>query len=276
MSEPEPIDRERLKLLGLGRTAQVYRYGNDRVVKIFRTAFPRQAIENEFLVCRTIGDLIAIPRAHARVTVDGCDAIVFDYIEGESGFKYLFRNPWRLRRLAEEFASIHAKMHEITVPESVPGTKSILVRNIGLHDLLPEATKRRILDGLRELPDRDSLCHGDYHPENLLLRDGKAFVIDWMTGTRGNPLADVARTSVLLKWAFPGPGTPGVIRAGLGAIRGSFYRYYVRRYCELTGIRTGDVERWEIPVLAARLMEWIPDGEKKLLISLISDKLAHS
>jgi aminoglycoside phosphotransferase (APT) family kinase protein len=117
------------------------------------------------------------------------------------------------------------------------------------------------------------LCHGDFHPDNIILQRGKPYVLDWMTATRGNPLADAARTSVLLKWARPGPGTPALFKILLSGIRNRFFEHYIRHYVELTGVRREDIERWELPVMAARLMEWIPKEEKEVLISGVQQKL---
>jgi hypothetical protein len=94
-----------------------------------------------------------------------------------------------------------------------------------------------------------------------------------MTATRGNPLADVARTSVLLKWAEPGPGTPALIKILLGSIRRKFHGHYLSEYLKLTGARQADVEAWELPMLAARLMEWLPASEKRVLVTIVNEKL---
>jgi uncharacterized protein (TIGR02172 family) len=269
----ETIDISQLKMLGQGRTAEVFIYQSDFVVKLFRPSFPKQAIDNEYLVCRAIGSLLDIPKAHSHLIMDGRDAIVFDFIRGRSGFKYIIGNPLKIKEFAVGFAGLHAGMHTITAPEAVPDMKGILKRNMNMHELLPPESKKKIISYMENLPDGNSLCHGDYHPDNLILRDGKPFIIDWMTATRGNPLADVARTSVLLKWAQPGPGTPFIARTMLALVRKRLYKIYIDRYIKLTGASPWDIERWELPVMAARLMEWIPPQEKNLLISIINKKL---
>ncbi|MCX6143729.1 MAG: aminoglycoside phosphotransferase family protein [Ignavibacteriales bacterium] len=198
---PESLDLKQLALLGQGRTADVFLFRDRFVIKVFRPNFPKQAIDNEYLVCRSIGSVVDIPKAYQRLVVAGRDAIIFDFTKGESGFRHLFRNPWNITGFAREFAAIHARIHLTSVPDEVPELKSILVRNINLHDHLTTETKTKIIKYLDRLPGGNKLCHGDFHPENILMGGGKPFVLDWMTATRGNPLADVARTSILLKWA---------------------------------------------------------------------------
>jgi aminoglycoside phosphotransferase (APT) family kinase protein len=270
---PDSIDLQELKLLGQGRTAEVFLLGDRFVVKVFRPNFPKQAIDNEYLVCRSIGSVVDIPKAYQRLVVAGRDAIIFDLIKGESGFRHLFRNPWSIAGFAREFAAIHARIHSTSVPDDVPELKSILVRNINLHDHLTTDTKTKIIKYLASLPGGNKLCHGDFHPENILISGGKPFVLDWMTATRGNPLADVARTSILLKWAEPGPGIPSVIKILLSSIRREFHRQYLSEYQRLTGARQDAIEDWELPVLAARLMEWLPESEKRVLVAIVNEKL---
>jgi aminoglycoside phosphotransferase (APT) family kinase protein len=270
---PDSIDLHELKLLGQGRTAEVFRLGDRFVIKVFRPNFPRPAIDNEYLVCRSIGSVVDIPKAYQRLTVAGRDAIIFDLIRGESGFEHLFRNPWSIGGFAREFAAIHAKIHSTTVPDDVPEMQSILVRNINLHDHLTLETKTKIMKYLDRLPGGNKLCHGDFHPENILMSGGKPFVLDWMTATRGNPLADVARTSILLKWAEPGPGIPSVLKILLGGIRRRFHRHYLSEYQRLTGAKRDAIDDWELPVLSARLMEWLPASEQQALITIIREKL---
>jgi aminoglycoside phosphotransferase (APT) family kinase protein len=270
---PASIDLQELKLLGQGRTAEVFLLRDRFVIKVFRLNFPKPAIDNEYLVCRAIGSIIDIPKAHQRLVVAGRDAIIFDFIKGESGFRHLFRNPWSIALFAREFAAIHARIHSTSVPDEVPELKSILVRNINLHDHLTTESKTKIIKYLDHLPGENKLCHGDFHPENILMNGRKPVVLDWMTATRGNPLADVARTSILLKWAEPGPGTPSFIKALLGSVRRKFHRHYLGEYQRLTGARQDAIEDWELPVLAARLMEWLPGSEKQALITIVSEKL---
>jgi aminoglycoside phosphotransferase (APT) family kinase protein len=277
-NEPTPIDPESinpggLTLLGQGRTAEVYVLREQFVLKLFRPNFPKVAIENEYLICRSIGSVIDIPRAHQLLTIAGRDAIIFDLVKGISGFKYLLRNPWSIESFAKEFAGIQAKIHSMTAPEETPELKTILTRNVNLHDLLSATAKARILENISTLPDGRALCHGDFHPDNLLISKGKSFVLDWMTATKGNPLADVARTSVLLKWAEPGPGAPPMVKVFLQGLRRRFHRQYLSEYLRLTGAHEEAVAKWELPVMAARLMEWLPESELQVLVTNIHDKL---
>ena len=48
------------------------------------------------------------------------------------------------------------------------------------------------------MPNHKKLCHGDFDPKNIILRDdGEAFILDWAHATQGNASADAARTYLL-------------------------------------------------------------------------------
>jgi hypothetical protein len=69
------------------------------------------------------------------------------------------------------------------------------------------------------------------------------------------------------------PGVPPAIKVLLGGIRRRFHRHYIGEYLRLTGASQEKVDEWELPVLAARLMEWLPESEKQVLIARIHEKL---
>jgi aminoglycoside phosphotransferase (APT) family kinase protein len=106
------------------------------------------------------------------------------------------------------------------------------------------------------------LCHGDLHPGNVLVdRDGPV-VIDWFDAAVGSPVADVARTSLLIRppssGRLPAPHLPGASDELLA----TFHLHYVE---QATGSTVGrslfrrsdidDLLAWERVLAAGRLAE---------------------
>ena len=60
--------------------------------------------------------------------------------------------------------------------------------------LLDEPQRQILLNGLREMPDGHHLCHGDFHPRNVLGEASHPIVIDWPNVCCGDPAADVCRS----------------------------------------------------------------------------------
>lgn len=123
----------------------------------------------------------------------------------------------------------------------------------------------RILD---RLPTGDRLCHGDYHPGNVLVAADRVGVIDWGYASRGVPEADHARTILLLRWADPLPGTPLMLRGLMVAGRSVFARGYTRAYRRHSPHPLQQVDSWLTVHAAARLSEGI-DAEQPMLTGLL-------
>ena len=59
--------------------------------------------------------------------------------------------------------------------------------------------KKELLDTILDMPDGDRLCHGDFHPLNILGNTFDPLIIDWLDAGRGDPAADVCRSYLLLE-----------------------------------------------------------------------------
>jgi hypothetical protein len=84
-----------------------------------------------------------------------------------------------------------------------------------------------------------------------------------MDASRGHPLADVARTSLLLSLGSPPPGTRG--RWLIELARSSFHRAYLSRYMQLRSVSREQIDAWQAPIAAARLIEGIAQEEGRLV-----------
>jgi len=88
------------------------------------------------------------------------------------------------------------------------GLKVTLAANIAASVHLDKSRKRELHDAIVDMPHGDRLCHGDFHPLNILGDTLDPVVIDWLDARRGDPVADVCRSYLLLKLhaaEMPGP-----------------------------------------------------------------------
>ena len=94
------------------------------------------------------------------------------------------------------------------------------------------------------LPGGRALCHGDFHPDNVLVDGEKAMVIDWMNLSRGDAMCDVAQTWFLLACS---PLPPDVQDAeGFAQMRGKLADAYLRHM----GVEKAQLADW-LPVIKA-------------------------
>ena len=87
---------EKGELIGRGRTAEVFAWGNNQVLKLFLKEWSLEA-EHEFGVAKGAHDLGApVPAVERMVEIDGRQGIIFERITGPTMMAMMQSHPWRL------------------------------------------------------------------------------------------------------------------------------------------------------------------------------------
>jgi len=249
-----------------GRTAEIFDWGTDHILKLYRDWCPAHWVENEARVVHTIAAAgIPTPAAGEILEVNGRRGLVYERVQGPSMLHELNARPWTLLRHARHLAELQAQFHQINVP-GLRSTRSDLENSIRHAPHLPQALREKTLALVASLPEGDNLCHGDFHPDNILLARGGPVIIDWMTATHGSPWADVARTSMLLQVGARAAGSqvnPLVLQ-----FINLFHHAYLSRYRSLRPDPQGEYARWMPVICAARLNEEIVK-EREGLVQMV-------
>lgn len=106
------------------------------------------------------------------------------------------RSLGKLPNILRLMAGLHCDLHKLETTEKIYQQKDMLKSQIMVAPMLSEEEKSVILKYLEKLPEGTRLCHGDFHPDNVLM-DEQLWVIDWMTGVVGEPAGDAARSVVM-------------------------------------------------------------------------------
>ena len=239
-----PTERPPGPLLGRGLTADVYAHQAGRALKLFHRWVRPDAAASELRITRAVRAAGApAPEAFELVTVDGRQGIVFERVAGHSMVREVELRPWRLFALARQLADLHAALHRLQAPAELPTQRQQIARWIdGAH---LEPAERAVYQSLLEAAsDGVQLCHGDFHPGNVILSPGGPVVLDWSRATRGIPVLDLARTSVLITDAELPAETAWHVRALMGLGRQALHRSYLARYAKHTGLAPAHVTRW--------------------------------
>ena len=247
---------EKGALIGAGRTADVYAWGEDRILKLFQNWMPDAAVKEEFTITRIARETgLPVPAADELVEIDGRPGIVFERLHGPSMLQVIEKQPLKSLPMARLLAELHARMHACLLPPDTPGQHQQLERGIGWAKDLTEAEKQTILAILARRPDGNAVCHGDFHPDNVIMTDRGPVIIDWMTGRRGHPLADVSRTSLLLSSGGLPPRMSLLTRLLINIMRRLIHSVYLNRYLQIRPAARSEIDAWQLPILAARLFE---------------------
>jgi uncharacterized protein (TIGR02172 family) len=248
----------------VGRTAEVYAWDEGTILKLYRDWCPPNWVEHEARIAHAVTEAgLPVPAAGDIVEMDGRRGILYERVAGPSMLDAISQNPLKLLSYARVLASLHVEMHRTRLATELPFQRASLTGAIESAKSLPEEYRQPVFAALQKLPDGDQLCHGDFHPGNVILSPRGPVVIDWMTAAKGHPAADVARTRLLLKMGDPPQG--GALRMILLLGRDLYYRSYLQAYRQSSPGIVKQSQAFMTIQMAARLNEDIPVEREKLL-----------
>jgi aminoglycoside phosphotransferase (APT) family kinase protein len=225
-------------------------------------------VDYEARIARAVYEAgIPSPQAGEIIEVHGRRGLLYERLEGISMLRDMNARPWTLLKHARSLAELHARIHQ----NSITGLRSYKERlryDIERSSQLTDELRKKVLAMLDRLPDGQSLCHGDYHPDNIFLTQKGPVVIDWMTACSGSPWTDVARTSMILGIGAKAAGkqVSPFIRAAIGI----YHRNYLNRYRAVNSAAANELDRWTPIIAAARLNENIVP-EREALIKMVKE-----
>lgn len=260
------------RMLGQGNTAEIFEYGPGRVLKLYRAGLDEPLCRGEFERTALVSSALSCaPRAFEFITYGERFGAVLARVDGPSLLKVILAKPWTMRSAARRLAAVHRSIHQ---PASLPLPKlgRQLAQSIEAAEGLTQPEREQLLRLLATLPEETVLCHLDFHPDNILMSPDGPVVIDWMRAAVGNPLADVARTCLLLRFAEPLTGR-GLMQRLLHPFQNSLCRIYRNEYFRLAGLEPISLRNWETIIAAARLVEWLSPHERERLLRFIRRRL---
>lgn len=259
-----------MNVIAHGRTAEILAWGDKKILKLYRAGIPEHLISAEYRITSEVFQSgIMCPEPIETVAYEDRQGIVYARIDGMTMLQSISRKMWSVRAEGKRMARLHRHIHQQGVSNKLPSQKQLLSERMEQTQLLTTEEKRRLIKGLQSLREDNKLCHGDFHPDNIILGAEKEWVIDWMTGMAGNPAGDVARTYLLLKCGTMPQGTPKVVVAIVALIRRQLLKAYMKEYLKASELTMEEINQWIPAVAAARLTEWLPEEEKSELVKLI-------
>jgi aminoglycoside phosphotransferase (APT) family kinase protein len=262
-------------LIATGRTAEVYAWGDDRVVKVLRRGFPHELGEAEARAAGLADRAgIGAPAFFGPTRVEGRFGLMYERIDGDSMMARLVARPWSVGRHAAVLGRLHAGMHQASGDPLPPFRDRFVAAVTGAARYAGEAASAA-LARVEALRDGSALCHGDFHPGNVMMSASGPRVIDWLDASCGPPAADVARTLFLLRDGRLPRDLPLTRRLRITLLRRRFVAGYLAAYGRRWPLDLDEVRAWRLPILVARLDEDIPE-ERDHLRRLIGEEVERA
>ncbi len=264
--------------IAYGRTAEIYAWQEGQVLKLFYDWFTLENIQSEAQKTRAIHAIgLPVPEVGEIIRVNGRYGLIYQRADGDSLFKIFQRRPWNILGYARRMAQLQVRIHARASPADLPSQRETLKSNILHATALTRPLRGRVLAVLATMPDGDRLCHGDFHPGNILATKQGDIIIDWIHACAGNPLADLARTTNLTLGLTDTAQVDRPFLSFGSSRRGHLGNSLFQVFCRICypaylhyyfRFRPGGEEeyhRWLPIVAAARLSDGIPELETMLI-----------
>jgi uncharacterized protein (TIGR02172 family) len=251
--------------LAQGSTADIFAWGDDKILKLFFAGFSSDYVQYEYANNRKAMETgLPVPKVYQMLEWEGRQGILFERIEGPLMLNLIFTQADQVEDLARSFAEAQTQIHQTQV-SGFASLHEPLAGVIASSKWIDDQQRAHLCGILQNLPAGDALIHGDYHPGNVAVSSRGAIVLDWLTARQGDPHADVANTVMLIRHASVPGDNPAVIEQ-INAVRGAFLSIYQQRYLELKpGTDWERVEQWMLLLILSRLTMDNQDERERLL-----------
>ena len=186
-----------------GWTSEIYQLDQDCVLKLYKKGwefvrdreFPKMAYLSSFLD--------EIPRVFETVTIDGRPGYTMAHISGPS-LCHLGKEATDPNDVVEPMFALYSRLLELPAPSHFELLCKRISARISAHSEVDEQIRTAALALLDQLGTEEKLCHGDFHPNNIIISASGPVLIDWNGAGRGDIHADIAKTLILMNCAPSG------------------------------------------------------------------------
>jgi len=249
-------------LIARGNTSEVFSWSATTVIKVLRPDMPRAWAFLEAEITGLVREAgFPVPAVDKVVEVDGLPGIVFERVDGASMWDHMLSSPNELRGLTRALVDLQCDLHSSSAPDGLPELRARLMGNVRRADALTEEDRRAAVDLVGSLPSGTALCHGDMHPRNILMSSRGMVIIDWFDAAAGSPVADIARSSLLMRPQQAGEMEMHHLHGASIEALTLLHSEFMKQILSRRSIDAQDLVAWEAAVAAARLAEPVPKAE---------------
>ena len=185
---------EGCEFIAKGANGAVYRYDDETILKTYfaKDALPEIKQERENArKAFVLGINTAIPYGIVRVG-DGYGTVT-ELLNATSVTKLIRNNPDDMTEAAKYYVDMLKSIHAIEVEDGeVPDMKETALdwaNFVAKH--IPEEQGKKLLALVDAVPKQNTLMHGDYHTNNIMVQNGEPLLIDMDTLCMGHPVFEL-------------------------------------------------------------------------------------
>ena len=253
--EYREIDVSGCACIGKGAKAEVYRYDEELIVKVYNEKNTYKDVEREIALARSVF-VLGLPTAisFGIVSVGKRYGSMFELIDAKTISELIAKTPEHTDYYAGVMAELALQIHS-TCPDSgklFPQASTYIdswIRRAGLD----EDTEKKLFDIIAARPASECLVHGDFHTGNVFLSNNEPLFIDVDRMAIGDPIVDLS--SIYLFYVGYAELDPKIIEDFMGfsvQTAAGFYNSFIKQY-----LKTDDEAEIEKAVRSSSLWAFV-------------------
>ncbi len=185
---------EGCEVIGSGSNGVVYRLDSDTIIKVYRNPDSLPDIHKERELARkafVLGIPTAIP--YDVVKVGDSYGSVFELLDASSLSYVIAQDKSKIDYAIDEYVSVLKQLHSTELaPGEIPEMKPIAIDWANyLKGHIPDEQYEKLIKLIDEVPNKNTLIHGDFHLNNLMVQNGEVLLIDMDTLCTGHPVFEL-------------------------------------------------------------------------------------
>ena len=186
---------EGCEFIAKGANGAVYRYNDDTILKTYFAKDALSEIKQERENAKrafVLGINTAIP--YGIVRVGDHYGTVTELLNATSIAKMISRNPDDMTEAAHHYVNLLKSLHAVEIADGeVPDMRETALGWARfVADYIPEDQGKKLLSLIEAVPKKNTVLHGDYHTNNVMVQNGEPLLIDMDTLCMGHPIFELA------------------------------------------------------------------------------------
>ena len=187
------ISVEGCNVVAEGAYGIIYRLDSETIVKVYKNSNSLDDIIRENEKAKK-AFILGIPTAisYNIVKVGDSYGSVFEMIDAKT-FAELLRDGEDIKKLAKESVNILKQIHNTeNLDNSLPNKKEEAINWAKFcKDYLPNKVGEKLITLFEEIPDCNTIIHGDFHIKNIMHLKNEILLIDMETLAIGHPILEL-------------------------------------------------------------------------------------
>ena len=185
---------EGCEFIAKGANGAVYRYDDETILKTYYSKDALPEIQQERESARKafiLGINTAIPYGIVRVG-DGYGTVT-ELLNAVNITKLLCDDPVNIEKPVEYYVDLLKSIHAVEAEEGdFPDMRETALGWANfVADYIPEAQGKKLCALVEAIPKQNTMMHGDYHTNNIMIQNGEPILIDLDTLCVGHPIFEL-------------------------------------------------------------------------------------